>query len=101
MKKMGLALRDKQCFSHGQVYVAMSRVTTMGGIRVFSPNTKTKDGSAVIVNVVYHELLDGIQPRAQRWEDEALRKALSEQSVPDDFSDDELIELDMEIDMPY
>ena len=98
---MGLALRDRQCFSHGQVYVAMSRVTTMGGIKVFSPNTRTKDGSAAIVNVVYHELLDGIQPRAQRWEDNALRKALSKNGVPDDLSDGELIDLDMEIDMPY
>ena len=96
---MGLALRDKQCFSHGQVYVAMSRVTTMGGIKVFSPNTRTNDGSAAIVNVVYHELLDGIQPRAQRWENNALRKALSKNGVPDDFLDGELIE-DMEIDMP-
>lgn len=98
---MGLALRDKQCFSHGQVYVAMSRVTAMGGIRVFSPNTRTKDGSAVIVNVVYHELLDGIQPRAQRWEEETFRRMLNEHGVPDVLSDDDLIDLDMDIDLPY
>ena len=97
---MGLALRDKQCFSHGQVYVAMSRVTTMGGIRVFSPNTQTKNGRAVIVNVVYHELLDGIQPTAQRWEDDTLRRALFEQGVPEDLSDEELIDLDIDIDLP-
>ena len=72
----------------------------MGGIRVFSPNTRTKDGSAVIVNVVYHELLDGIQPRAQRWENNSLRKALIEHGVPGDLSDDELLDLDMEIDLP-
>ena len=98
---MGLALRDRQCFSHGQVYVAMSRVTAMGGIKVFSPNTRTNDGRAVIVNVVYHELLDGIQPRHQRWQNDSLRKALIDHGVPDDFSKDELIDLDMEIDLPF
>lgn len=54
---MGLVLRGKQCFSHGQVYVAMSRVTTIDGIRIFSPNTCRGDPN-YIGNVVYYELLD-------------------------------------------
>lgn len=53
---MGLMLNKGQCFAHGQVYVAMSRVTTMEGIRVFSPSTGRGDIS-VIDNIVFHELL--------------------------------------------
>lgn len=55
---MGLVLTDKQCFSHGQLYVALSRVTSMEGIKVFSPNTCKGPGNNYIENVVYHELLD-------------------------------------------
>ena len=55
---MGLVLTDKQCFSHGQLYVALSRVTSMEGIKVFSPNTCKGPGNNYIENVVYNELLD-------------------------------------------
>lgn len=51
-------LNGSQCFSHGQVYVAMSRVTRIDDIRIFSPST-CNDESSYIRNVVYHELLDG------------------------------------------
>jgi hypothetical protein len=63
---MALVLNGKQCFSHGQVYVAMSRVTSINGIRVFSPST-CRGGKNAIENVVYHELLDDTQvdPRPQ------------------------------------
>nr|CAD2192841.1 unnamed protein product [Meloidogyne enterolobii] len=56
LQKMGLMLNKGQCFAHGQVYVAMSRVTTMEGIRVFSPST-CKGDISVIDNIVFHELL--------------------------------------------
>ena len=55
---MGLILNDKQCFSHGQLYVALSRVTSMEGIKVFSPNTCKGPGNNFVENVVYHELLN-------------------------------------------
>ena len=58
LKKMALVLNRKQCFSHGQVYVAMSRVTSIDGIRVFSPQT-CKGDTNYIHNVVWHELHDG------------------------------------------
>ena len=54
---MSLILSDKQCFSHGQVYVAMSRVTSIDGIRVYSPHTR-RDGVCTIDNIVYYELLN-------------------------------------------
>ncbi|KAL3119857.1 hypothetical protein niasHT_005917 [Heterodera trifolii] len=37
LQRMALVLNGRQCFSHGQVYVAMSRVTQMDGIRVYAP----------------------------------------------------------------
>jgi hypothetical protein len=52
---MGLALHGHQPFSHGHVYVAMSRVTTMDGIRVYS---KCRGEEMPIRNIVYTELLD-------------------------------------------
>ena len=62
---MALVLNRKQCFSHGQVYVAMSRVTSINGIRVFSPQT-CKDDTNYIYNIVWHELHEGAtRPRRQ------------------------------------
>ena len=52
---MALAFLSNQCFSHGQLYVAFSRVTTLDGIRVYSPSSTKEDE---ILNVVYRELID-------------------------------------------
>jgi hypothetical protein len=73
---MALVLNGKQCFSHGQVYVAMSRVTSILGIRVFSPST-CRGGRNVIDNVVYHELLDDAQvdPRPQHTSSNQMAQA--------------------------
>ncbi|KAL3076362.1 hypothetical protein niasHS_011781 [Heterodera schachtii] len=57
LQRMALVLNGRQCFSHGQVYVAMSRVTQMDGIRVYAPFCKS-GYETHIENVVYHELLD-------------------------------------------
>uniref|UniRef100_A0A183CP13 ATP-dependent DNA helicase n=2 Tax=Globodera pallida TaxID=36090 RepID=A0A183CP13_GLOPA len=78
LQRMALVLRGKQCFAHGQVYVAMSRVTRMDGIRVYAPSCQSGDYS-YIANVVYHELLDvHIPPRPQH---SALTEATHEQEV--------------------
>lgn len=53
---MGLVLY-RQCFGHGQCYVAMSRVERQTGVCIFSPDTEV-DGRPYITNVVFPELLD-------------------------------------------
>ncbi|KAL3125241.1 hypothetical protein niasHT_005847 [Heterodera trifolii] len=59
LQRMALVLNGRQCFSHGQVYVAMSRVTQMDGIRVFAPYCQSGDEEDTYINnVVYHELLE-------------------------------------------
>ena len=52
---MALALLSNQCFAHGQLYVAFSRVTSLNGIRVYSPSSTKEDE---ILNVVYGEFID-------------------------------------------
>ena len=54
---MELVLEGRQCFSHGQLYVALSRVTSMDGIRIYSPKTCKGLGDNFVENVVYQELL--------------------------------------------
>jgi ATP-dependent DNA helicase PIF1 len=90
--KMGLVLNGKQCFSHGQAYVAMSRVTSLDGIRIFSPST-CRGHENYIENVVYQELLDNrIIPMPQHTvveenleEDEEFLEP--EDPLPDSFED--------------
>ena len=60
---MALALNLKECFSHGQVYTAMSRVPNIDGIRVLCAS---RGDEHKIINVVYHELLDNPPPRKSR-----------------------------------
>jgi hypothetical protein len=98
LKKMGLLLNGKQCFSHGQAYVAMSRVTSLDGIRIFSPST-CRGNENHIDNVVYQELLDNkIVPMPQHtFVEEPITEeephAVDEEQVfldPDDFIVDPL-----------
>lgn len=57
LKRVGLNLEMQQCFSHGQVYVSMSRVSCMSGIKVFSPTSSAPNR---ILNIVYKPILEEI-----------------------------------------
>ena len=50
LKVVGIDLTTP-CFSHGQLYVAFSRVSSPNNLFVLAPNEKTE-------NVVYKEVLD-------------------------------------------
>uniref|UniRef100_A0A914GRB9 ATP-dependent DNA helicase n=1 Tax=Globodera rostochiensis TaxID=31243 RepID=A0A914GRB9_GLORO len=53
LSRVGLLLDNAQCFSHGQLYVALSRVQNASHIRVC-----TKSNKQSIKNIVMQELLD-------------------------------------------
>lgn len=54
LERMGLALQNYNCFGHGQLFVACSRVTRLSGIKIFAPSSKE---SGHVVNIVYRGLL--------------------------------------------
>uniref|UniRef100_A0A914Q9G8 ATP-dependent DNA helicase n=1 Tax=Panagrolaimus davidi TaxID=227884 RepID=A0A914Q9G8_9BILA len=52
MDRVGVVL-NHECFSHGQLYVAFSRVRSMSGLKIVLPEGKT-----TTANIVYKELLE-------------------------------------------
>jgi len=57
---MAMILDCHQAFSHGQTYVALSRVTEFGAIRILAPS---RGMHTPIRNVVYRELVAGSIPQ--------------------------------------
>jgi len=47
----------RPCFSHGQLYVAMSRVGEASGVTIMSMAERADCGGTFTDNVVYHEVL--------------------------------------------
>ena len=55
LKKIGIYLED-EVFTHGQLYVALSRVTTSEGLHILIYNKNIKYPNH-IKNIVYKEIL--------------------------------------------
>ena len=59
LDRVGLFL-DRPCFSHGQLYVGMSRVTSRDGLKIFIESGSEQgihDGTTFTKNIVYTNLL--------------------------------------------
>lgn len=58
LKHVGLYL-PQQVFSHGHVYVAMSRVTSREGLTILNVDDEAEDRT-LIKNIVYEEIFQNI-----------------------------------------
>ena len=58
IKHVSVFLGTQSFFSHGQLYVALSRVTNPKNLKVYmSPEDKATSGEATMMNVVFKEVL--------------------------------------------
>ena len=57
LKYVGIDLKSRSCFSHGQLYVALSRVTEMSNLQLIGPDRPEELTNKQLVNVVYKEVL--------------------------------------------
>ncbi len=57
LKYVGLDLQTRSCFSHGQLYVALSRVTHNSNLHIIGPSTTEFNENHMIANVVWKQIL--------------------------------------------
>ena len=86
----GLYLKGTRCFSHGQLYVACSRVTNWNSLNILK-ECKLKKGEMKFYNVVYPEVFNEPETIEENLE-ESLRKGINEIEVykedPDELLDE-------------
>ena len=70
LQRVGLYL-PKQVFTHGQLYVAASRVITREGLKIFNVD-EDNDDHRHIKNIVYREILQNVYPRLVETHDVTL-----------------------------
>ena len=57
LKHVGLDLRSKSCFSHGQLYVGLSRVTNEANLKIISNEIPDSGEMPQLANVVWKQVL--------------------------------------------
>ena len=57
LKYVGVDLKARPCFTHGQLYVALSRVTNMENLWLMGSDRQEDVANRELVNVVYREVL--------------------------------------------
>ena len=64
LKHVGLDLKSGRCFSHGQLYVGLSRVTNAANLRIVSNAEKPPNEDPLLENVVWKQVLLPASPAA-------------------------------------
>ena len=57
LKYVGIYLEQQDFFSHGQLYVAESRVQSVNNLKIFKPREENQTHPNTLVNVVFKEVL--------------------------------------------
>lgn len=57
MKHIGIDLQTEECFSHWQLYVALSKGTSQHNLHVIGPRTNDYCTDGLLTNVVWKQVL--------------------------------------------
>lgn len=57
LKYVRLDLQTRSCFSHSQLYVALSRVTHNSNLHIIGPNIREFNENYRIANVIWKQIL--------------------------------------------